>query len=258
MPNIRGDPLAGFLLFWAAFSPDLCFWGGFSQKPHCHLIIRSPQSIWQPRVRHPEEAAPETVLWEPLHGISKRGAPSMLSCWRRGLDNVSEIRTVMEGCDDWRERACRTCSSTGWGEWQSLNLQSWSVLRWVVKKSGFGTQTQTFYGGMRGTPKVSQVSTMQTDLKDQAIVPVLQLPACINFIQKNQMKFHFCIPNFASFRDFGTRISCSWQSIITYHLEWESWVCSITYCCVGLRTTHLRIRDQNQYQIYEQDKCMAK
>ena len=31
-----------------------------------------------------------------------------------GLDNVSEIRTVMEDRDDWREMACRTCSSTGW------------------------------------------------------------------------------------------------------------------------------------------------
>jgi len=30
-----------------------------------------------------------------------------------GLDNVSEIRTVMEDRDDWRERARRTCSSTG-------------------------------------------------------------------------------------------------------------------------------------------------
>jgi len=28
-------------------------------------------------IRHPEEAAHETVLWEPLHGNSKRGAPSM-------------------------------------------------------------------------------------------------------------------------------------------------------------------------------------
>ena len=33
-----------------------------------------------------------------------------------GLDNVSEIRTVMDDRDDWRERARRTCSSTGRGE----------------------------------------------------------------------------------------------------------------------------------------------
>ena len=31
-----------------------------------------------------------------------------------GLDNVSEIRTVMEDRDDWRERACKSCSSTGY------------------------------------------------------------------------------------------------------------------------------------------------
>jgi len=68
-------------------------------------------------IRHPEEAAHETVLWEPLHGNSKRGAPSMnyvkLLKKDTGLDNVSEIRTVMEDRDDWRERARRTCSSTG-------------------------------------------------------------------------------------------------------------------------------------------------
>ena len=29
-----------------------------------------------------------------------------------GLDNVSEIRKVMEDRDDWRERARRTCSLT--------------------------------------------------------------------------------------------------------------------------------------------------
>ena len=30
-----------------------------------------------------------------------------------GLGNVSEIRTVMEDHEDWRERARRTCTSTG-------------------------------------------------------------------------------------------------------------------------------------------------
>ena len=54
-------------------------------------------------IRHPEEAAHETVLWEPLHGNPKRGAPSMnyvkLLKKDTGLDNVSEIRTVMEDRD---------------------------------------------------------------------------------------------------------------------------------------------------------------
>ena len=68
-------------------------------------------------IRHPEEAAHETVLWEPLHGNPKRGAPSMnyvkLLKKDTGLDNVSEIRTVMEDRDGWRERTRRTSSSTG-------------------------------------------------------------------------------------------------------------------------------------------------
>ena len=70
-------------------------------------------------IRHPEEAAHETVLWEPLHGNPKRGAPSMnyvkLLKKDTGLDNVSEIRTVMEDRDGWRERTRRTSSSTGRG-----------------------------------------------------------------------------------------------------------------------------------------------
>ena len=70
-------------------------------------------------IRHPEEAAHETVLWEPLHGNPKRGAPSSSMNYVKllkkdtGLDNVSEIRTVMEDRDGWRERTRRTSSSTG-------------------------------------------------------------------------------------------------------------------------------------------------
>ena len=63
-------------------------------------------------IRHPEEEAHETVLWEPLHGNPKRGAPSM-NYVKLLKNNVSEIRTVMEDRDGWRERTRRTSSSTG-------------------------------------------------------------------------------------------------------------------------------------------------
>ena len=48
------------------------------------------------------------ILMRPLHGNSKRGAPSKnyvkLLKKDTGLDNVSDIRTVMEDRDDWRKR----------------------------------------------------------------------------------------------------------------------------------------------------------
>ena len=78
---------------------------------------REKDEVGWPPYKHPEEAAHETVLWEPLHGNPKRGAPSMnyvkLLKKDTGLDNVSEIRTVMEDRDGWRERTRRTSSSTG-------------------------------------------------------------------------------------------------------------------------------------------------
>ena len=83
-------------------------------------------------IRHPEEAAHETVLWEPLHGNPKRGAPSMnyvkLLKKDTGLDNVSEIRTVMEDRDGWRERTRRTSSSTGSGEVSYYLSTNWLLL----------------------------------------------------------------------------------------------------------------------------------
>ena len=63
-------------------------------------------------VRHPEEAAHEVVLWEPLHGNSKRGAPEMnyVKLLRRdtGLEEAAEIKTAMMDREGWRERARRT------------------------------------------------------------------------------------------------------------------------------------------------------
>lgn len=63
-------------------------------------------------VRHPEEAAHDIVLWEPLHGDPKRGAPSMnfVKLLKRdtGLDSVAEIRAAMLDRDGWRDRARRT------------------------------------------------------------------------------------------------------------------------------------------------------
>ena len=50
-------------------------------------------------VRHPEEAAHEVVLREPLHGNSKRGAPEMnyVKLMRKdtGLEEAAEIKTAM-------------------------------------------------------------------------------------------------------------------------------------------------------------------
>ena len=50
-------------------------------------------------VRHPEEAAHHTILWEPAHGTSRRGAPCMkyvtLLKKDTGLDSTHEFETVM-------------------------------------------------------------------------------------------------------------------------------------------------------------------
>ena len=63
-------------------------------------------------VRHPEETAHEVVLWEPLHGNSKRGAPEMnyVKLLRRdtGLEEAAEIKTAMMDREGWRDRARRT------------------------------------------------------------------------------------------------------------------------------------------------------
>ena len=65
-------------------------------------------------VRNPEEAAHEVVLWEPLHGNSKRGAPEMncVKLLRRdtGLEEAAEIKTAMMDREGWRDRARRTSS----------------------------------------------------------------------------------------------------------------------------------------------------
>ena len=61
---------------------------------------------------HPEEAAHEVVLWEPLHGNSKRGAPEMnyVKLLRKdtGLEEAAEIKTAMMDREGWRDRARRT------------------------------------------------------------------------------------------------------------------------------------------------------
>ena len=63
-------------------------------------------------VRHPEEAAHDIVLWEPLHGDPKRGAPTMnfVKQLKRdtGLESVAEIKAAMLDRDGWRDRARRT------------------------------------------------------------------------------------------------------------------------------------------------------
>ena len=56
-------------------------------------------------VRHPEEAAHHTILWEPTHGTSRRGAPCMnyvtLLKKDTGLDSTHEIETVMLCRETW-------------------------------------------------------------------------------------------------------------------------------------------------------------
>jgi len=63
-------------------------------------------------MRHPEEAAHDIVLWEPLHGNPKQGAPSMnyvkLLKKDTGLETAAEIKTAMMDRDDWRARTRRT------------------------------------------------------------------------------------------------------------------------------------------------------
>ena len=56
-------------------------------------------------VRHPEEAAHHTILWEPTHGTFRRGAPCMkyvtLLKKDTGLDSTHEIETVMLCRETW-------------------------------------------------------------------------------------------------------------------------------------------------------------
>ena len=69
-------------------------------------------------VRHPEEVAHDIVLWEPVHGTSKRGAPTMnyikLLKKDTGLDDVKEIESVMLCRDSWRMMTrSAQCTPTG-------------------------------------------------------------------------------------------------------------------------------------------------
>ena len=57
-------------------------------------------------VRHPELTLNKVILWEPLHGNSRRGRPkqTFVDVLRRdtGLRETSEIATVMSDRDGWR------------------------------------------------------------------------------------------------------------------------------------------------------------
>ena len=68
-------------------------------------------------VRHPEEAAHHTILWEPTHGTSRSGAPCMnyvtLLKKDTGLDSTHEIETVMLCRDTWSGVARCSRASTG-------------------------------------------------------------------------------------------------------------------------------------------------
>ena len=68
-------------------------------------------------VRHPEEAAHHTILWEPTHGTSRRGAPCMnyvtLLKKDTGLDSTHEIETVMLCRETWSGVARCSRASTG-------------------------------------------------------------------------------------------------------------------------------------------------
>ena len=68
-------------------------------------------------VRHPEGAAHHTILWEPAHGTSRRGAPCMkyvtLLKKDTGLDSIHEIETVMLCRETWSGVARCSRASTG-------------------------------------------------------------------------------------------------------------------------------------------------
>ena len=68
-------------------------------------------------VRHVEEAAHHTILWEPTHGDSRRGAPYMnyvtLLKQDTGYDNTHEIRTAMLCRDTWSGVTRGSRASTG-------------------------------------------------------------------------------------------------------------------------------------------------
>ena len=68
-------------------------------------------------VRHPEEASHHTILWEPTHGKSRRGAPSMnyvtLLKKDTGYDNTHEIRAAMLCRETWSGVARCSSASTG-------------------------------------------------------------------------------------------------------------------------------------------------
>ena len=68
-------------------------------------------------VRHPEEASHHTILWEPTHGKSRRGAPSMnyvtLLKKDTGYVNTHEIRAAMQCRETWSGVARCFSASTG-------------------------------------------------------------------------------------------------------------------------------------------------
>ena len=57
-------------------------------------------------VRHTEEMASKLILWEPVHGRSRRGRPpiSYIDTLKKDteLDSVTEIRTAMMDRNTWR------------------------------------------------------------------------------------------------------------------------------------------------------------
>ena len=57
-------------------------------------------------VRHPELTACDLILWEPTHGRKTRGRPhtTYIDTLKRdtGLNNTTEIRSLMEDRDQWR------------------------------------------------------------------------------------------------------------------------------------------------------------
>ena len=84
-------------------------------------------------VRHHEEAAHHTILWEPTHGKSRRGAPCMkyvtLLKKDTGLNNTHEVENVMLCRETWSGVARCSRASTGWGEVKAARLL-YTVLQW--------------------------------------------------------------------------------------------------------------------------------
>ena len=85
-------------------------------------------------VRHPEEAAHHTILWEPAHGTSRRGAPCMkyvtLLKKDTGLDSTHEIETVMLCRETWSGVARCSRASTGRRCYIYISIYNLNALYW--------------------------------------------------------------------------------------------------------------------------------